>query len=124
MFGCVINFARPQYSRDTEEKYWDRWLASFCDISLGKQELYDIADTNLTSTPLKKGFHSRKGSGYIVPKNYKPVKELGNLEIGIGEKSLKTNTSIWYNEYVVFHQDQMDLKYLVDFSIKTPGLRR
>ena len=85
-----------------------------CEAALGSMnELFD-ADFNASSLP--SGKHSTKGMGSITPDSRHFVKLDDGCVIPSGppvEADTTRKPSLLYNEYVVYHESQVRLRYLV-----------
>ena len=46
---------------------------------------------------------------------------INSVPIGKGCKSKTEDTSLLYNEYIVYDKDQVNLKYLIDFKFVFDG---
>ena len=109
-----------------------------CEVALGKMfECYKA--TTLSASTLPSGTHSTKGCGSTMPDpkglslilflwkfifffriDYHYTNDGLLIPIGRGVPSNAKQTSLLYNEYIVYNTDQVQMKYLlrVDFQYK------
>ena len=92
-----------------------------CEVALGKMYECNKA-TNLSAATLPNGTHSTKGFGSTIPdpKEYHYTNDGLLIPMGHGVPSNARQTSLLYNEYIVYNTDQINMKYLlrVDFKYK------
>ncbi|CAF4569950.1 unnamed protein product [Rotaria sp. Silwood2] len=78
--------------------------------------------TNLSASTLLACTHSTKGYGSTMPdpKEYYYTNDGVFIPMGHGIQSNVRQTSLLYNEYIVYNTDQINIKYLlrVNFQYK------
>lgn len=124
MFGKGVYFAdmvskSANYCFTTKQS--PEGLMLLCEVALGKMhECYKA--TNLSAATLPNGTHSTKGCGTTMPdpKEYYYTNDGVCIPMGHGVSANAKNTSLLYNEYIVYNTDQIKMKYLlrVDFQYK------
>ena len=83
-----------------------------CDVALG--DMYPTGYSQYMDEPID-GYHSTKGIGRTIPDPSYTVK-LANgctVPLGPGVDSGVRDTSLLYNEYIVYRTSQVQIKYLV-----------
>lgn len=67
---------------------------------------------------LPKGKHSCKGVGMTHP-DPKLVKKIADVEVPVGKPTqVKKQSSLLYNEYIVYDVAQVNIKYLLQMQFK------
>ncbi|CAF0764637.1 unnamed protein product [Rotaria sordida] len=124
MFGKGVYFA-DMVSKSANycftSKQSPEGLMLLCEVALGNMyECYKA--TTLSASTLPKGTHSTKGCGTTIPnpKEYYHTNDGVVIPMGHGISSDIRQTSLLYNEYIVYDTDQISMKYLlrVDFQYK------
>ncbi|CAF0974380.1 unnamed protein product [Adineta steineri] len=124
MFGKGVYFAdmvskSANYCFTT--KHSPQGLMLLCEVALGKM-FECLKATNMSASTLPHGTHSTKGCGSTMPdpKDYHYTNDGILIPMGNGVASNARNTSLLYNEYIVYNTDQINMKYLlrVDFQYK------
>ncbi|XP_067883469.1 poly [ADP-ribose] polymerase 1-like, partial [Heterodontus francisci] len=70
-------------------------------------------------TKLPKGKHSVKGVGKTAPDPSATIKMDGvDVPLGKGVRTLATDSSLLYNEYIVYDVAQVNMKYLLKLNFK------
>ena len=92
------------------------WLIALCDVALGQTN--DLIDENesLSLETLPQGAKSTKGCGQFVPTlNI----DLNGSKLQLGPlKDEGNNYNLTHNEYIVYDEDQIQLKYLFMLEFK------
>ena len=83
---------------------------------------YELTEAK-SITRLPKDFHSVKGCGKTEPKAEDAIVADDGVEIPLGrptDSSVKKNTTLLYNEYIVYKEAQVHIRYLlkVQFQYK------
>ncbi|CAF1225824.1 unnamed protein product [Rotaria sp. Silwood1] len=124
MFGKGVYFA-DMVSKSANycwtSKTSPEGLMLLCEVALGKMyECYKA--TSLSASTLPNGTHSTKGCGSTMPdpKEYYHTNDGVLIPMGHGVSSNVRQTSLMYNEYIVYDTDQINMKYLLrlDFQYK------
>ncbi|CAF2823534.1 unnamed protein product [Rotaria sp. Silwood2] len=124
MFGKGVYFA-DMVSKSANycwtSKQSPEGLMLLCEVALGKMyECYKA--TSLSASNLPNGTHSVKGCGSTMPdpKEYYYTNDGLLIPMGHGVSSGARQTSLLYNEYIVYDTDQINMKYLlrIDFQYK------
>ncbi|CAF1511392.1 unnamed protein product [Adineta ricciae] len=124
MFGKGVYFAdmvskSANYCFTTKQS--PEGLMLLCEVALGKMYECNKA-TNLSASTLPNGTHSTKGCGSTMPdpKEHHYTNDGLLIPMGHGVPSNARQTSLLYNEYIVYNTDQINMKYLlrVDFQYK------
>lgn len=122
MFGKGIYFA-DMVSKSANYCYTSKFnstgLLLLCEVALG--DMYEKKTSEyITKLPANK--HSTKGLGQTAPNPKETVTTSDGVEIPLGKpKDTKvSNTSLLYNEYIIYDVAQVNIKYLlkVDFKYK------
>ncbi|OWA53684.1 Poly [ADP-ribose] polymerase 1 [Hypsibius exemplaris] len=87
-------------------------LMLLSDVALGS--MHELTEATCI-TRLPKGFDSVKGTGQDMPNPKEAVVTPDGIEIPLGHsvKSGVKNTSLLYNEYIVYNEAQINLRYLL-----------
>ncbi|CAM4807466.1 unnamed protein product [Rotaria magnacalcarata] len=124
MFGKGVYFA-DMVSKSANycftSKQSPEGLMLLCEVALGKiHECYKA--TALSASTLPSGTHSTKGCGSTTPnpKEYYYTNDGVLIPMGHGVPADIRQTSLLYNEYIVYNTDQINMKYLlrIDFQYK------
>jgi len=115
MFGKGVYFAdmctkSANYCFTTPTK--NVGLILLCEVALGEMNELNNADYNASDLP--KGKHSTWGKGRTVPdeEGYYNLEDGTVVPSGAGKDS-KTNTSLQYNEFIVYNINQIRMRYLI-----------
>ncbi len=118
MFGKGVYFA--DMSSKSANYCWatgnnPTGLLMLCEVALGNSLHLDEAKM---ITKLPKGFHSVKGCGRTYPNPNESIKTNNGMEIPTGEplNDLSIDSTLLYNEYIVYDVSQIRAKYL--FKVK------
>jgi len=120
MFGKGIYFA-DMVSKSANYCFANhgnpRGLLLLCEVALGN--MYE-KKTSEYVTKLPTGKHSTKGLGKTHPDPSKTHVTSAKVEIplGPGVKSEVANTSLLYNEYIVYDVGQANIQYLLQVQFK------
>uniref|UniRef100_T1IQQ9 Poly [ADP-ribose] polymerase n=1 Tax=Strigamia maritima TaxID=126957 RepID=T1IQQ9_STRMM len=92
-------------------------LMLLCEVALGN--MHELKNADFV-TKLPSGKHSTKGIGVTEPDpTVKHVDSDGvEIPLGQGVKSSVPNTSLLYNEYIVYDVSQINVKYLLKMNFK------
>lgn len=120
MFGKGVYFAdmvskSANYCRTTPSD--NIGLLMLCEVALGN--MHELLDAdNIVKLP--KGKHSVKGCGRTGPDPASDVKLKDGTVVpcGKGTKTTVSNSSLLYNEYIVYDVAQINIKYLLKVEFK------
>ncbi|CAF3890932.1 unnamed protein product [Rotaria sp. Silwood1] len=92
-----------------------------CEVALGKMyECYKM--TNLSAEKLPVGTQSAKGCGQTIPdpKKHYYTDDGVLVPMGLGVNAKLPQSSLLYNEYIVYDTEQIKIKYLlrIEFNYK------
>lgn len=127
MFGKGIYFA-DMVSKSANycfpSKDGDTGLLLLCEVALGDIHELVNAKESLTKAPKEK--HSVKGVGQTQPNPKSKYILPGNVEVPYGkpQKYLGKQSSLLYNEYIVYDVAQVTIRYLVEVEFKFKSKRR
>lgn len=114
MFGKGVYFAdmvskSANYCRTTKKD--NVAIMMLCDVALGN--MYELKQSEYV-TKLPKGKHSTKGIGQTCPDPSGSYKSPDGVEIPMGKgiDSGITDSSLLYNEFIVYDTAQINMKYL------------
>lgn len=121
MFGLGLYFANAcsksiQYcSYDSSDNIACLFVA---EVALGKILQKTQADVSLTAKTLPKGYHSVQGMGKSSYENYDEYDDdtmipQGQIKPISGDK----NRSLMYDEFIVYKEEQINLRYLIQLKI-------
>lgn len=118
MFGRGVYFAdmvtkSAQYSTFTND---NTALILLCEVSLGN--MYEKRSSEFIEK-LPKEYQSTKGLGAIVPDTKEKIVTEDGVEIPLG-KGISSNieTALHYNEYIIYDEAQVKMKYLLKVKLK------
>jgi poly [ADP-ribose] polymerase len=85
------------------------------EVSLGNsRELY--SSSFVTDIPNNQ-HHSTKGVGTMYPDPDSTITIDGNVRVPLGKlKSSQNRKSLYYNEFIVYREDQVKLRYLIQVT--------
>ncbi len=88
-------------------------LLLLCDVACG--ESYDLTNADFNASNLPPGKHCTKGVGRTGPPTVLEHQHSEGFKIPMGPAATSSaqNTSLEYNEYIVYNVDQIRLKYLL-----------
>ncbi|CAF1311166.1 unnamed protein product [Rotaria sp. Silwood1] len=114
MSSKSANYCLPK--RETPEG-----LMLLCEVALGKMyECYKM--TNLSAEKLPVGTQSAKGCGQTIPdpKKHYYTDDGVLVPMGLGVNAKLPQSSLLYNEYIVYDTEQIKIKYLlrIEFNYK------
>lgn len=113
MFGQGIYFTNCSTKCVQNCMYYltDNLVCFFiAEVALGNILERNTTNMVLTSKNLPKEFQSIKGNGRNTIKNYNLV---DNIQIPFGHPVTMEDRKLLYDEYVVYHEEQINLRYLV-----------
>ncbi|GAB6020530.1 hypothetical protein CHUAL_003213 [Chamberlinius hualienensis] len=120
MFGKGIYFAdmvskSANYCFATKDN--STGLLLLCEVALG--DMYELKDAS-SITKLPSGKHSTKGLGVTCPdpKVFHTTSDGVVIPYGKPKASNVSNTSLLYNEYIVYDIAQVNIKYLIEVEFK------
>ena len=90
-------------------------LLLLCEVALGGMNKLTRADYHAAEGCKEKGMQSTKGCGSTSPdeSTYITMDDGCVIPCGKGVKDTKMNTSLLYNEYIVYDTSQIKMKYLL-----------
>ncbi|XP_031566693.1 poly [ADP-ribose] polymerase 1-like [Actinia tenebrosa] len=120
MFGKGVYFAdmvskSANYCRTTPTN--NVGLLMLCEVALGN--MHELKAANFVTKP-PKGKHSVKGLGRTAPdcKGHNVLEDGTIVPMGKGVESNVKDTSLLYNEYIVYDVSQINIKYLLKLEFK------
>lgn len=123
MFGKGVYFAdmcskSANYCFTTPDS--NTGLILLCEVALGKMNKLQASDYYANEHRQDKGLSSTKGEGKTSPdpKTYITLENGCVVPCGKGKKDSKLDTSLLYNEYIVYDTAQIKMKYLLKLKFK------
>ncbi len=122
MFGLGVYFANSvsksiQYcAYDSSENIACVFV---CEVALGNMLKKSQSDSNLTATTLPKIYHSTWGVDNSSYTNYDEYDDNTKIPKGKLQKISKNkNASLLYDEFIVYHEGQINLRYIIKLKVK------
>lgn len=108
-FADVASKAANYCLRDNNVEFG---LMLLCEVALGESQKHYFANQNLTGISPTATFQSVKACGICVPSKYSQIDGITIATGGLKDVN-SYQTALQYNEFVVYDEAQVRIKYLV-----------
>ncbi|AYV85077.1 MAG: poly(ADP-ribose) polymerase [Satyrvirus sp.] len=120
MFGMGLYFANSA-SKSIQYCAYDSSDNIAClfvvEAALGKMLEKKSADVSLTAKTLPKGYNSTWGVGKSSFKEYDEYDEIRIPKGTLKSVSNNANSSLLYDEFIIYHDEQVNLRYIIQLKI-------
>lgn len=120
MFGMGLYFAN---SCTKSIQYTDYYSSGniaclfVSEVALGKMLIKKGADSSLNADTLPKGYHSTWGMGSSGFDKYDKYDDGTQIPCGKLAQKKEKNLSLLYDEFIVYHEEQINLRYIIKLKI-------